>query len=724
MSPAIVRVALPVPIPQCFDYTAENVCAGDLGRCVRVPFGRGEKTGLIVELPDAADLPLDRLKPVIAIQRDAPALPADWLALVEFAARYYQHPLGEVVAMALPPRLRRADAVAGAEADPLLDLTDAGRAALAAGKRESRALALLRDIDLHGPRRRALLREAGAPAVADALKRGWIAASVAADPAAMAGAPPLTDEQQVAVETMSASLGQFQPFLLAGVTGSGKTEVYLRLVRQVIARGEQALILVPEIALTPQLEGRVAGRFPAARVVSLHSALAEGARSQGFVQAMEGRAEIVLGTRLSVFTPLPRLGLIVVDEEHDASYKQHEGVRYSARDLAVWRARQRGVPVVLGSATPSLESWHAADSGRYRRVELVNRAVAASLPSVRPVDVRRETLQNGVSEHLLRAIELRLKRGEQSLVFLNRRGYAPVLSCPSCGWVSRCPHCTANLVLHLADKRLRCHHCSCEAAIPVVCPDCGNQDIQPFGRGTQRLEETLAERFPTARVLRVDRDAARTRAQWDALLDRIGRGDADILVGTQMMAKGHDFPKLTFVGVLNADSSLFAADFRAPERLFQQLMQVGGRAGRGELPGEVMVQTQYPDHPLYQCLARHDFARYAALQLEERKQARFPPFAANALLCANAPEVATALDWLKEARAAALPFAQAFGVRVFDAVPMRMVRLARRERAQLLVEAPARPALQAFLGAWSQALWSLKSPRELRWHLDVDPAEV
>ena len=726
MSPAIVRVALPIPLPQCFDYTAENVSAGDLGRCVRVPFGRGEKTGLIVGLPDAADLPVDRLKPVIAIQREAPALPADWLELVEFAARYYQHPLGEVVAMALPPRLRKADAVAGAEADPLLDLTAAGREALLAGKRESRALALLRDIESRGPRRRSVLREgeAGTPAVADALKRGWIAASVAADPAAMAGAPVLTDEQQAAVEAMSASLGQFQPFLLAGVTGSGKTEVYLRLVQQVIARGGQALILVPEIALTPQLEGRVAGRFPAARVVSLHSALAEGARSQGFVQAMEGRAEIVLGTRLSVFTPLPRLGLIVVDEEHDASYKQHEGVRYSARDLAIWRARQRSVPIVLGSATPSLESWHAADTGRYRRVELANRAVAASLPKVRPVDIRRERLQNGVSEHLLRAIEARLQRGEQSLVFLNRRGYAPVLSCPSCGWVSKCPHCTANMVLHLADKRLRCHHCSFESGIPVACPGCGNQDIQPFGRGTQRLEETLGERFPDARVLRVDRDAARTRSQWDALLDQIGRGDADILVGTQMMAKGHDFPKLTFVGVLNADSSLFAADFRAPERLFQQLMQVGGRAGRGELPGEVMVQTQYPDHPLYQCLARHDFARYAALQLEERKTARFPPFAANALLCANAPELALALDWLKQAREAALPFAQAFGVQVFDAVPMRMVRLARRERAQLLVEAPGRPALQAFLTAWSRLLWALKPPRELRWHLDVDPAEV
>ena len=556
------------------------------------------------------------------------------------------------------------------------------------------------------------------------LSFGGSATPAAADPAAMAGAPVLTEEQQAAVEAMSASLGQFQPFLLAGVTGSGKTEVYLRLVLQVIARGGQALILVPEIALTPQLEGRVAGRFPAARVVSLHSALAEGARSQGFVQAMEGRAEIVLGTRLSVFTPLPRLGLIVVDEEHDASYKQHEGVRYSARDLAIWRARQRSVPIVLGSATPSLESWHAADTGRYRRVELANRAVAASLPKVRPVDIRRERLQNGVSEHLLRAIEARLQRGEQSLVFLNRRGYAPVLSCPSCGWVSKCPHCTANMVLHLADKRLRCHHCSFESGIPVACPDCGNQDIQPFGRGTQRLEETLGERFPDARVLRVDRDAARTRSQWDALLDQIGRGDADILVGTQMMAKGHDFPKLTFVGVLNADSSLFAADFRAPERLFQQLMQVGGRAGRGELPGEVMVQTQYPDHPLYQCLARHDFARYAALQLEERKTARFPPFAANALLCANAPELALALDWLRQAREAALPFAQAFGVQVFDAVPMRMVRLARRERAQLLVEAPGRPALQAFLTAWSRLLWALKPPRELRWHLDVDPAEV
>lgn len=725
MRALVVRVALPVPIPQVFDYTAENIAPGDLGRCVRVPFGRGEKTGLIVDLPESADLPVERLKPVIAIQREAPALPPDWLAMVEFTARYYQHPLGEVVAMALPPRLRKADAVAGTESDPLLEATPEGREALNAVRRDSRALAVLRRLIEQGPRRRSLLRdEEGAPAVADALKRGWVAPGAAADAARMEGAPELTAEQQAALAILSEGFGGFQPFLLAGVTGSGKTEVYLRLVQQAIAQGRQALILVPEIALTPQLEGRVAGRFPSARVVSLHSGLAEGARSQGFVQAMEGRADIVLGTRLSVFTPLPRLGLIVVDEEHDASYKQHEGVRYNARDLAIWRARQRGVPIVLGSATPSLESWHAADSGRYRRVELSSRAVAATLPRVRPVDIRREKLQHGVSEHLLRGIGRCLERGEQSLVFLNRRGYAPVLSCPSCGWVSRCPHCTANMVLHLADKRLRCHHCSHEATIPLACPDCGDQDIQPFGRGTQRLEETLAARFPQARVLRIDRDAARTRVQWEALLEQIGRGEADILVGTQMMAKGHDFPRLTFVGVLNADSSLFAADFRAPERLFQQLMQVGGRAGRGELPGEVMVQTQYPDHPLYKCLEAHDFVRYAALQLEERKQARFPPFAANALLCATAPEVAGALAWLGEARAAALPLAQAFGVQVFDAVPMRMLRLARRERAQLLVEAPGRPALQAFLAEWSRLLWSIRPPRELRWHLDVDPAEV
>ncbi|MBM3985717.1 MAG: primosomal protein N', partial [Planctomycetes bacterium] len=516
--------------------------------------------------------------------------------------------------------------------------------------------------------------------------------------------------------------GRFAPFLLHGVTGSGKTEVYLRLIEQALARGDQALLLVPEIALTPQLEARVSNRFPGARLVSLHSSLAEGARAAGFLQALTGEANIVLGTRLSVFTPLPRLGLIVVDEEHDPSFKQQEGMRYSARDVAVWRAKQRDVPIVLGSATPSLESWAAAQAGRYRLLELTARAVAETMPEVRCVDTRREKLQDGMSEHLLRAIAARLERGEQSLVFLNRRGYAPVLACPSCGWVGRCPGCAANLVVHLADKRLRCHHCGREERIPVACPTCGNQDIHPFGRGTQRLEEALAARFPQARILRVDRDSAKSQSRWHGVLEAIHKGEADVLVGTQMLAKGHDFPQLTLVGVLNADAALFAADFRAPERLFSQLMQVGGRSGRAALPGQVLVQTQYPDHPLYRALAAHDFAAFAAGQLAERERAGFPPFTHQAMLRAEAPELKQALAFLKTAGELGSGLAEG-KVALYDAVPMRLHRLAHLERAQLLVESRSRPALQAFLTPWLEGIRELKPPRALRWHIDVDPLE-
>ncbi|HPE04680.1 MAG TPA: primosomal protein N', partial [Thauera sp.] len=582
---AIVRVALPVPLPQVFDYTAEDAGAEDVGRCVKVPFGRGERTGLIVGLGDEAAVEAARLKAVLHIQRGVPPLPADWLELVGFVARYYHAPLGEVVALALPPGLRRADGVSDEDEDPLLGITAEGREALAPGRRASRALTLLQALaEGAGPWRRSVIRARdGGEAVGELLRRGWL--EIVADPGARheAGAQPLaTPEQAAAVEVIVGAGMRFRPWLLHGVTGSGKTEVYLRLAAHALAQGRQVLMLVPEIALTPQLEQRVAQRFAAANVVSLHSALADGARSRGFVQALSGRADIVLGTRLAVFAPLPRLGLILVDEEHDASYKQQEGVRYSARDVAVWRARQRDVPVVLGSATPSLETWHHAKSERYALQTLSRRAVAATLPAVRCIDTRRIKLDEGLSPALHAAIAQRLERGEQSLVFLNRRGYAPVLSCPSCGWVSRCPHCSANLVVHLADRRLRCHHCGCDGPIPHACPSCGNQDIQPFGRGTQRIEARLAELFPQARVLRVDRDAARTRSQWEKLLDTIAAGDADLLVGTQMMAKGHDFPRLTLVGVVGADASLHAADFRAPERLFQQLMQVGGRAGRGE----------------------------------------------------------------------------------------------------------------------------------------------
>ncbi len=653
----ILRIVLDVPLPRLFDYRAEDASQEDIGKRAVVPFGTSSKVGLVMALAETSDQPKEKLRAVDAVLRDMPSLPGDWLALCEFCARYYQFPIGQVIALALPPLLRR-------------------------GKL---------------PR---LIKERPPQTASIVLK------------------PELLPEQQAAVKAI-ASAGGFETFLLHGITGSGKTEVYLRAIERVLDQGGQAAMLVPEIALTPQLEKRVSERFPAARVVSAHSGIADGTRARGFLAALDGRVDIVLGTRLSVFTPLPRLRLIVVDEEHDASFKQQEGLRYSARDVAVFRAKQLNIPIVLGSATPSLESFHHAVSGRYRLFSLTRRAVAEALPEVRTVDTRNEKLQDGLSATLLGALAKRLEQGEQSLVFLNRRGYAPVLACPACGWVSRCRRCAANLVVHLADKRLRCHHCGMEGAIPRVCPDCGNQDIHPFGRGTQRLESALTERFPTARILRIDRDSASTPKKWQAMLDSIHEGRADILVGTQMMAKGHDFPKLTLVGVVGADAALFAADFRAPERLFSQLMQVGGRSGRADLPGEVLIQTEYPEHPLYRTLAEHDYAAFARAQLEERKQAGFPPFSFQALLRAEAKTMETALNWLAAARVAAGRAA----VTLYDPVPMRLHRLMNLDRAQLLVESVNRPALQAFLAAWMEQLHAIKAPGDLRWHLDVDPLE-
>ncbi|MBK8336737.1 MAG: primosomal protein N' [Sterolibacteriaceae bacterium] len=726
---AIVRVALPVPLPRAFDYLADDASPADLGRCVRVPFGKGEKTGVIVELPQDGQAHPGTLREVRAVLRELPPLPPDWLRLARFASAYYQAPLGEVVSASLPPALRRAaliplrDPTAGW---PLV-LTESGRAMLGAPGRAGVARRILQCLADNGPRTRAALREqfAGSAsvgrAIGDLLAAGAIC-PVAPPPAAPPDLPALLAAQTAAVGAIAAALGGYAAFLLHGVTGSGKTEVYLRLIDRVLARGQQALLLVPEIGLTPQLEGRVAQRFPDALVVSLHSGQSDGARSRGFVQALTGAADIVLGTRLAVFTPLPRLGLIVVDEEQDASFKQQDGVRYSARDLAVWRAHDLGVPVVLGSATPSLESWQAARRGRYRLIDLPERALAAAMPAVRLVDTRRVKLDNGLSPALIEGLTARLARGEQSLVFLNRRGYAPVLCCAACGWVSACTACSANRVYHAADRRLRCHHCGAEAAVPQHCPSCGNQDLQPFGRGTQRLEARLDELFPSARVLRVDRDAARTPALWAQMLERIHNHEADILVGTQMLAKGHDFARLTLVGVVGADASLFAADFRAAERLFAQLMQVGGRSGRADLPGEVLVQTDYPHHPLYQSLQAHDYAGFANTQLAERRAAGFPPFAAHAILRAEAPQLAQSLDFLRRAASAAGPLPDT--VVFYDVVPMRLARRANLERAQLLLESSSRTALQALLAAWLPQLYALKAPRDLYWHVEVDPLEL
>ncbi|MBO3706224.1 MAG: primosomal protein N' [Candidatus Accumulibacter sp.] len=669
--PCVVRVALDLPLRRLFDYRCpddQRLSVADVGCRVRVPIGQRQRIGIIVAVGVASELAPDELKPVLEVLRDQRPLPDAWFRLTRFCASYYHAPLGQVMLATLPARQR---ALAPAR-------TLAGRKPV-----QGRSAAL---------------------------------------------PPSLTAEQQTVLSSVLADGTGFHAYLLHGVTGSGKTEVYLRLIERALAAGRQALVLVPEINLTPQLEARVAERFPAAGLVSLHSDLAEAARSRNWLAACSGEARIVLGTRLAVFAPLPELGLIIVDEEHDSSFKQQDGVRYSARDLAVFRARDSDIPVVLGSATPSLESWANATGnggrGRYRLLSLCQRAVEGSrLPLVRIIDTRLEKPQDGLSGTLLLAIEQCLCRGEQSLIFLNRRGYAPVMSCPACGWISGCERCAANLVLHLVDRCLRCHHCGYQTRLPRQCPTCGNQDLRALGRGTQRLEMVLAERFPQARLLRVDRDSASSRKQWTELLRRIHDGEADILVGTQMLAKGHDFPKLTLVGAIAPDAALFAADWRAPERLFAQLMQVAGRAGRAERPGEVLLQTQFPDHPLYQALRRHDYPSFAAAQLNERRQAGFPPYAYQAMLRAEAPRMGEAIAFLAAARDCAA-VAAAAELTFYDPVPMRLSRRANMERGQLLVESPSRRVLQAFLADWVTQIEALRVPSRLHWHLEVDPLDL
>ena len=538
---------------------------------------------------------------------------------------------------------------------------------------------------------------------------------------AAANMPVLNPAQQEAAAAIGQAQG-FAPLLLWGVTGSGKTEVYLQACAQVLARDPQAqiLILVPEINLTPQLEGNIRARFPGAMLATLHSSLSEGERMLHWLAAHQGHARIVLGTRLAILASLPNLKLIVIDEEHDPSYKQQEGLRYSARDLAVWRARQLDIPIVLGSATPSLETWHHAQSGRYKRLELRERAVRdAVLPRVRLVDLERDRPRDGLTGDLLAALRARLERGEQSLLFLNRRGYAPVISCDACGWISNCTRCTSFMVLHKLEHRLRCHHCSLELRIPRHCPTCGNVDLQPLGRGTQRIEEGLQAMFPEARVLRIDADSTRRKGSAQEAFDTVHRGEVDILIGTQMVAKGHDFKNLTLVGILNPDTALFSQDYRAAERLFAQLMQVAGRAGRaGGAPSDVLVQTRYASHPLYGALVRHDYERFAGGQLAERREAGLPPFMYQALLRAEARELATAIAFLEQARDC-LPSET---ILINDPIPMTMTRVHNVDRAQLLVESSSRPALQAFLREWVELLRAMK-PR-VKWSLEVDPLDI
>ena len=719
---SILQVALDTPLHRLFDYRLPE-CLGTLprGSLVEVPFGRTHQVGVALGPQPDSTIGTDKLRDIIRVLDDRPTLSPDILRLAQFCADYYHYPLGAILLATLPPRLRNATPFVADT--PWLILTEAGRNAepptRANGQR--RLLDALRT----APQAREALRELKQSRHAAALvAAGWATwARLPPHPPAVpptSTPPPATAEQRTALDHLFPALTQFGVHLIHGVTGSGKTELYLRLIDAGLARGRQTLVLIPEIALTPQLEQHFRNRFPGRRIATLHSGLADGARTANWLAASD--CDVLLGTRLSVFAPLPRLGLIVVDEEHDASFKQQDSLRYSARDVAVARGKQHNVPVVLGSATPSLESYAHALAGRYQLIELKQRAVSqAQLPTIELVDLKHIPVENGLTRPALHALADTLARGEQSLVFLNRRGYAPALYCPSCAWVSPCPRCSARLVLHRGTRQrtlsgLKCHHCGFETRIPTDCPSCGNPDLKALGQGTQRLEETLTALLPTARIRRIDRDTMRPRA-WAELGEAVHGGAVDLLVGTQMLAKGHDFPNMTLALILDTDGALYSPDFRATERLFAQLMQVSGRAGRADKPGRVLIQTAFPDHPLFRYLQRHEYAGYARQLLAERKQLDLPPFTRQVLLRAEAKTMDAALAFLQRAAAQVPDTAE---VSVFSATPAPMARVANLERAQLLIQSSSRQALQACVREWRPLLDTIK-PRVARWSLDVDP---
>jgi primosomal protein N' (replication factor Y) len=731
--PQIIRVALDTPLRRLFDYLPppQGTVQPAVGARVRIPFGRQRRVGVITALAGDTEVPVERLKPILEVLDTHPVLDTALLELLSRAAEYYHHPTGEVLASALPKALRLgAPSIAREER---WRLTPSGAAAAGAGEprrapKQRALLAFLLEVTEAGAvgldERFGSWREAARALTA----RGWIS-SLEVDvqrpnaprAAVRKAGPTLLPEQSSAVAALGAALDRFGAFLLHGITGSGKTEVYLRVIERVLAAGRRALVLVPEIGLTPQLLERFRERFEAPMAV-LHSGLTDQERLSAWRDAFSGHARIVLGTRSAVFAPLPELGLIVVDEEHDASFKQHEGgFRYSARDLAVMRARQASVPVVLGSATPSLETLHNVLNGRYARLELSRRPAQARPPTLKLIDLRGHAVRGGLSTPAVLAIEHHLAEDGQVLVFLNRRGYAPTLLCTACGWIAPCSECDARLTVHLATGRLRCHHCGADMPLPARCPQCGFA-VKSVGQGTERVEETLGTLFPASAIARLDRDVVRRPGDAAGVMRRMASGEARILVGTQMVTKGHDFPNVTLVVVLNADQGLFSTDFRAPERLAQTIVQVAGRAGRGSRAGEVLIQTEFPDHPLLTHLLEEGYEGFARVALAERAQAAWPPFSRLAALRDSARTPAAALAFLEQARGLArhLPF----GVRLLGPVPAAMHKRAGRYHAQLLLESRARRALHAFLAEWLPQVEQLKSARAVRWSLDVDPLEL
>ena len=744
MSPTILNIALDVPLNRTFDYLAGDFAAR-VGSRVIVPFAGRNLVGVVLALKHTSDFPLDKLKAVSHVFDDV--VFSD-VKLLQFCADYYHYPLGQALISALPLRLRQLKPAVSRKAFAYSLVQGADVQQISTKKVVlQRIITALQAAPMLGAGELALISSGWKKAILALKNLGLVSEhevlTVKASMPSSSVEPTLNDEQQHAIEQVLALTHQFKPWLLHGITGSGKTEVYIQILRQVLQEKDeqgfsgQVLVLVPEINLTPQLEARFRSRLSQYPLVTLHSNLSESERLQNWLTASTGAAKIVIGTRLSVFTPMPNLKLIVMDEEHDGSYKQQEGMRYHARDVAMVRAKQLNIPIILGSATPSLETWYNAtkvqngQKQQYGHLTLKQRAVEnAQLPTIFCIDTAKSPTENGLSPLLVKALRERLERKEQSLLFINRRGYAPVLHCNACQWASACTRCSAKLVVHLSQKRLKCHHCGAEQKIPLQCPSCGNADIRPVGQATQRLEQTLQMLLPTARIARVDRDSMRSKDALTDVLTSVHAGEIDILVGTQMLAKGHDFPNLTLVGVLDTDSALYSPDFRASEKLFAQLMQVAGRAGRADKAGEVLIQTAFPQYALFNALRSQDYVAYANELLQERQVMQFPPASFLALLRAESNHFTEVEKFLHLARNAARNLTRDMNaqdlknsVMVYDIIRPQMERLKNMERGQLLLQANSRAALQRLLKCWMPEIKGFLLANKVRWSIDIDPLE-
>ncbi len=742
--PVILRFAVPSPLRRLFDYlppvgmSAAAAAALPPGIRIAVPFGPRTLVGVLVSVHAQSSVPSEKLKQTLHCIDDTPLVPPALLDLFLWAAQYYQHPPGDALQSMLPALLRQ-DRPAARAPRRVWRLSDAGRELPEeALRRAPRQREIVDYLSEHGELDKLSLieTEMSVAALNALISAGLVCTHDETDTRAAApvGGPTqsreaplaLNERQRVAVHTVVAALGGFGCFLLDGVTGSGKTEVYLQIIEAVLRDGKQALVLVPEISLTPQTIGRFRRRFQC-RIAVLHSGLTDTERLQAWLDARDGHARIIIGTRSALFTPMAQPGVLIVDEEHDSSFKQQDGLRYSARDLAVVRGRREELCVVLGSATPSLESLHNVACGRYTHLLLTERAGQAAQPALHLVDTTQELVQEGFSGPLLSRMQAHLQAGNQVLVFLNRRGFAPTLQCADCGWVSECAHCDARMTLHRTTPHLRCHHCDARRPVDRHCPQCKSRNLQALGLGTERLQAWLQALYPQTRVLRIDRDTTRRKNELDVLLNEVHQGGPCVLIGTQMLAKGHHFPRVTLVGVLDADAGLFSADFRGQEHTAQLLMQVAGRSGREGMPGEVLIQTRHAAHPTLQTLVRDGYGHFARLLLQERQLAGMPPCTALALIRAESEDYRAPESFLALVRQMAETLtgqASGHGVTLMGPLPSPMEKRAGKFRAQLQISAPQRPALQQLLTQLCPQVESLREARTVRWSVDVDPQDM